>query len=292
LAEALDQPWADFVIAYRQFGPAADGAAVPPGPEPKPPGGPPDRNRRSRRTAGVGADSALDLSAPARFEIASVLDLVGVSVAVPNAAKVPRVPGRAERSPQRPKPEPAGDESMRVLACPLREDPQLLLDQLPRIVDLTTTTDQVVIRGRVNINEAPRCVLLGIPGLEPGTVDRILTLRTTGAEASDLARRQGLWLLTEGLVDRAGMKALWPYITGGGDVFRAQLVVRRPGAGRVARAEAVVDAAQSPPRQVYWRNLTLLPGTFSEESQGLETNAGGESWTQPTRPSASSPEET
>jgi hypothetical protein len=170
---------------------------------------------------------------------------------------------------------------VRVLACPLRDDSQELLDQLPRIVDLTTTTDQAVIRGRVNINAAPRCVLLGIPGLDPSTVDRILTLRTTGADASDLARRQGLWLLTEGLVDRAGMKALWPYITGGGDVFRAQLVVQRPGSGRQARAEAIVDAAQTPPRQVYWRNLTLLGGSISAESLGRGATESGESWTSP-----------
>jgi hypothetical protein len=158
------------------------------------------------------------------------------------------------------------------LACPLKEDSPELREQLPRLADLTTTTDQAVIPGRVNLNEAPRCVLLGVPGLDPGTVDRILALRSTIADDSDLARRHALWLWTEGLVDRTAMRALWPYVTGGGDVFRAQLVAQRQGTGRTARAEAVVDATQSPPRQVYWRNLTLWGGTFSKESLGLDAS--------------------
>ena len=292
LVEALDQPWADLVIAYRQFGPAAGDASMPPAMESQPLRDVPSRVRPSRRGAGAASAGSLDLSAPARFEIASVLDLIGVSVAVPAGAKAPRVAGRPDGTAPAARPEPRSAEGVRVLRCPLRDDSPELFDQLPRIVDLTTTTDQAVIRGRVNINAAPRCVLLGIPGLDPGTVDRILTLRTTGSDASDLARRQGLWLLTEGLVDRAGLKALWPYITGGGDVFRAQVVVQRPGSTRQARAEVVVDAAQSPPRQVYWRDLTLRGGTISEESLGRGASESGPSWSAPARQSGSSPEET
>jgi hypothetical protein len=213
----------------------------------------------------------LDLSAPAKFEIECVLDLVGVAVMLPTEAAggTAETAGETDGAPG----ETAAAE--RWLACPLKEDSPDLREQLPRLADLTTTTDQAVISGRVNINEAPRCVLLGVPGLDPGTVDRILALRNTVADDSDLARRYALWLWTEGLVDRAAMRALWPYVTGGGDVFRAQLVARRQGTGRTARAEAVVDATQSPPRQVYWRNLTLWGGTFSNESMGLDASVDG-----------------
>ena len=109
---------------------------------------------------------------------------------------------------------------MSVLTCPLEDDPQAVRDQLPRLAGLTTTTDRAAIYGRVNVNEAPRCVLLGVPGLDVAVVDRILSLRTTSADGSDPQRRDAVWLLTEGLVDRAAMKALWPYVTGGGNVFR------------------------------------------------------------------------
>ena len=129
-------------------------------------------------------------------------------------------------------------ESAPVLSCPLEDNPQAVRDQLPRLADLTTTTDQAVIYGRVNVNEAPRCVLLGVPGLDAAVVDRILSLRSTIADASGPGRRDAVWLLTEGLVDRPTMKALWPYLTGGGDVFRADRGPpgqRRPDRSRRSR---------------------------------------------------------
>jgi type II secretory pathway component PulJ len=274
LTETLDQPWADFVIAYRQFGPSADNTASPPAKEARRTRAPQnrDRSRKLRSSQGQAAESPLDLSAPAKFEIECVLDLVGVTVMLPagTAGGTAGTAGETDGA--------AGETAAaeRSLACPLTEDSPDLREQLPRLADLTTTTDQAVIPGRVNINEAPRCVLLGVPGLDPGIVDRILALRTTVADDSDLARRHALWLWTEGLVDRAAMRALWPFVTGGGDVFRAQLVAQRQGTGRTARAEAVVDATQSPPRQVYWRNLTLWGGTFSKESLGLDASVDGE----------------
>ena len=113
----------------------------------------------------------MGLSAPAKYDIECVLDLVGAAVALP-----PR-PGERE------------GESAPVLSCPLEDDPQAVRDQLPRLAGLTTTTDRAAIYGRVNINEAPRCVLLGVPGLDAAVVDRILSLRTTIADASDPGRR-------------------------------------------------------------------------------------------------------
>ena len=246
LTEAFEQPLADFVVAYRQHGPSAEA------PPKLPPSGRPRRSWRERDpTATPRArrqateDLQLDLSAAARYEIESVLDLVGAAVVLPA------------------RPDALEDEPPPAVFSPLQDDPQSIQEQLPRLVDLTTTTEREVIYGRVNVNEAPRCVLLGIPGLEPAIVDRMLTLRDTISDGSDLGRRHGLWLLTEGLVDRPAMNALWPYVTGGGDVFRAQVVVRRSGSGRMARAEVVVDATGSPPRQVYWKNLGLLGGVHS-----------------------------
>ncbi|MCU0872435.1 MAG: general secretion pathway protein GspK [Pirellulaceae bacterium] len=277
LTETLDQPWADFVIAYRQFGPSADSTASPPAKEARRMRAPQNRNRsrKLRSSQGQAAESPLDLSAPARFEIECVLDLVGVTVMLPTEAAGGAAEAAGETAATAEETDGAAGATAaaeRWLACPLKEDSPELREQLPRLADLTTTTDQAVIPGRVNLNEAPRCVLLGVPGLDPGTVDRILALRSTIADDSDLARRHALWLWTEGLVDRTAMRALWPYVTGGGDVFRAQLVAQRQGTGRTARAEAVVDATQSPPRQVYWRNLTLWGGTFSKESLGLDAS--------------------
>jgi hypothetical protein len=245
LTEALDRPWADFAVAYRQFGPSSESPAKPARGKIRPPRVPNEAGRAPRDARRREAETPLDLSAPAKYQIECVLDLVGVAVALP------------------PKPDAPEGEEATVLSCPLEEDPEAIREQLPKLADLTTTTDQLVLYGRVNVNEAPRCVLIGVPGLDPAVVDRVVSLRATVADASDPASRQPLWLLTEGLVDRPTMKALWPYLTGGGDVFRAQIVARRPDARRTARAEAVVDATVSPPRRVYWKNLTLLGAAFA-----------------------------
>jgi hypothetical protein len=192
----------------------------------------------------------VDLSAPAKCELECVLDLVGAAVVLP------------------PTPDAREGEQAKFLSSPLADDPQAIKEQLPKLADLTTSTNQLVLYGRVNVNTAPRCVLLGVPGLDAAVVDRILALRATVADASDPGSRHALWLLTEGLVDRPAMKALWPYVTGGGDVFRAQIVARRTDARRTARAEAVVDATASPPRQVYWKNLTLLGTALATPEPG------------------------
>ena len=115
----------------------------------------------------------------------------------------------------------------------------------------------------MNVHEAPRCVLLGVPGLEPAIVDRILAMRDSVAAPGDLVHRHALWLFSEGLVDLQQMKQLIRYVTGGGDVFRAQLVARHERCGLSARGEVVIDATVSPPRQVYWKDLSLLGPGFA-----------------------------
>ncbi len=255
LTEALERPWADFVVAYRQFGPSAEAAAGRPAPS-----SPRARAARARRptprdSRGPEAKTPLDLSLAPKYDIECVLDLVGAAVALPSKSEEPD--GKVEE--EGGEGEGAGTAAAGpVLDSPLPDEPQAIRDQLPRLAGLTTTTDRAAIQGRVNVNEAPRCVLLGVPGLDAAVVDRILSLRTTVADGSDPQRRDAVWLLTEGLVDRPGMKALWPYVTGGGDVFRARIVARRGGAGRTARGTAIVDATTSPPRQVYWKNESSL----------------------------------
>ena len=51
------------------------------------------------------------------------------------------------------------------------------------------------------------------------------------------------------------MKALQPYLTGGGDVVRAQVIGFFDESGPSMRVETVVDATTNPPRQVYWKDL-------------------------------------
>jgi len=54
------------------------------------------------------------------------------------------------------------------------------------------------------------------------------------------------------------MRAILPYVTTGGDVYRAQIIAQDSRVQRVLRAEVVIDASVSPPRQTYWKDLRLL----------------------------------
>jgi hypothetical protein len=143
-------------------------------------------------------------------------------------------------------------------------------NELPKLLDLTTVDDQKVLFGRVNVNQAPREVLLGVPGLDASVVDRILAARGTGTAESDPPRRHATWLLAEGLVELGQMKDLLPYLTAGGDVFRAQVVAAYGDERLAARAEVVVDGTGSPPRQLYWKDLGVLGRGYPLDVLGMQ----------------------
>ncbi|MCH5374805.1 MAG: general secretion pathway protein GspK, partial [Planctomycetes bacterium] len=87
LTEAFDRQAADFVVAYRQFGPFDPTVDSPPGNE-RVSSAPTSMGRRStkRRTRpprGNQGGPELDLSSPAEYEIGSVLDLIEARVLVP-----------------------------------------------------------------------------------------------------------------------------------------------------------------------------------------------------------------
>ena len=127
-----------------------------------------------------------------------------------------------------------GKEKPLVIDSPLPDDPTTFHDNLPKLLDYTTTSPGAVIRGRVNIDRAPEVVLKAIPGIDETLASRILTSRQPAGGASgpgstdsptraasatsgdDPLRRHALWLLSDGLVSLEQMKALLPYVTGGG----------------------------------------------------------------------------
>ena len=228
LAGVLDERQAEFIIAYRQFGPY-----------------------KGKKEASPEAAFRLDLSLPAQHKISSVLDLVGANVRTPR-----------KNDPKRP-----------ILEGPFRDDPAAMREYLPKLLDHTTLVKAKVIRGRINVNRAPRAVLRAVPELEQGVVEQIIAARGPQDGPDDPNRRHATWLLTEGLVELKQMKALMPYLTGGGDVYRAQIVGYFDRPGPSARVEIVVDATGTQPRQVYWKDLRLLGRGYSPELLGAEPPA-------------------
>jgi type II secretory pathway component PulK len=121
-------------------------------------------------------------------------------------------------------------------------------------LDEATTDAAIVMRGRINVNEAPRPVLEAVPELTPELVTTILERR----ESNSANRRHSVWLLAEGIVDKAIMRTLSRRLTTGGDVYRIQVAGFFENKPTFHRAEAVLDATVKPPKTVFYKNLTPL----------------------------------
>jgi hypothetical protein len=143
---------------------------------------------------------------------------------------------------------------------------------LPLLMDNVSVNPSPVIPGRININQAPRTILAGIPGMTDEILEKIISNRTPEVTSEDRGRRYETWILTESVVTLDEMKQLIPYINAGGDVYRAQLVGYYDRLGPAARAEVVIDATESNPRIVQWRDLSYLGRGYSLETLGIEVS--------------------
>lgn len=130
----------------------------------------------------------------------------------------------------------------------------IALDRFLRLLDEVTSNSAIVIRGRINVNEAPQQVLEAVPELTPDKVAAILGRRKSGNEN----QRHAVWLLAENIVDKDTMKTLSRRLTTGGDVYRIQVAGFFEGKPRIHRVEAVLDATVKPPRTVFYKDLTPL----------------------------------
>lgn len=202
----------------------------------------------ARRISGVGAGGqvtrgGLDVTAGGTVNINSLYDLIGADVqATINGANT-------------------------TLKSPWSSDPGAMGTYLPTLMEKLTTRADQFIEGRINIHQAPREVLLGIPGMDETLVESIIgsqlnAMDMAGAvESSD--RMTTGWLVTNGLTDLTNMKSLDKYITARGDVFRLQSVGYFEGGGPTSRLEAVIDATQFPAQVVFLRDLTELGRGYS-----------------------------
>ena len=197
------------------------------------------------------ARPAIDFSQPARYRITSALDLVDVRVRVPSSS---------------------GAE-VQVLESPLQQAKSDFRTRLLQLLDHVTVLPLPILRGRINVNLAPAPVLKAVPGMDAGLAERIVSARSRTDAGSNSDRRQPVWLLFERIVDLPRMKALLPYLTCGGDVYRAQIVGFFDSQGPTARAEVVFDATQTPPRLVYAKDLRILGRGYSWETLGAAASA-------------------
>lgn len=186
-----------------------------------------------------------------RRRLKSLLDLRTATITLPRA---PDAPADAPRI---------------VVPSPLG-DPNKLPELMGKLLDVATTTTVVEMTPRININSAPREVLMALTGLAGGTgstgssaglteadVDAIINLRQNLIPA-DPATLTGAWLLQSGGVSPDVFKKLEKYITGRSMVYRIHSIGYFGEGGPTARVEAVVDTNQGAPRILYFRDLTDL----------------------------------
>jgi type II secretory pathway component PulK len=206
----------------------------------------------SGSTTSKGAAGELDLTQPGKVSLKNVLELIGAQVQVKFK----------------------GQNQATTLDSPFPNDPAAMGTYLPTLLDYVTTNPNKTIPGRININQAPRVVLQGIPGMTPDILDQIMSQRQSDPAQRDDTQRYETWLLSKGIVDLEQMKALLPFVCAGGCIYRVQVVGYFDADGPEARIEAVIHAGSQPPRVIFWRDISHLGRGYPLELLGAETVAG------------------
>ncbi|MEC7555633.1 MAG: hypothetical protein VYA32_00585 [Planctomycetota bacterium] len=234
IVEEFDEDTAKFVVAYRMYGSTEDPETGDwPVPEPEDP-----------VTKGE-----LNLARGYRREIRSVYELVGITVTADEEGE-------------------NGAETY-TYESPWAGDPGSMESYLPDLMDVLSVSDDPYIDGRINVNQARREVLLGVPGMTEELVDEILAARAvdskTGEPSPELQEQRATagWLVTEGLVELETMRLLDPFLTSRGAVFRMQVIGHFDAGGPFTRLEAVIDATGELPKVTFARDLTQLGKGYS-----------------------------
>ena len=229
-AAGFDEDFATFVIAYRQNGPYTI-------PEP-----PEDPNEEYEEPVVEDVDGrSVDFSKSGGTKISSVLDVLGSFV---------QATFEGEREPV-------------VVASPFGDaDLSGVLPDLMGGISAGETEGT----GRINLNECASSVAYGIPDLEPVVMDSILGGQDPGQMSGDMNYMFPTWPLAQGMVTVDEMKAMLPFVSASGIIFRAQVVAYSEVPGMYARAEVVIDASDGMPQVVSWRDLTHLGRGFELET--------------------------
>lgn len=181
------------------------------------------------------AQLSIDFSLPPRFQFQSELDLIGATVTLDG-----RNGGRQS------------------VASPLPNDRAAWAGQLESVMDQLTVDPQTVIEGRINIEQAPREVLMAIPGMDALIADQILSIRYA-LTADRMPWIHPVWLLEKGILDLPTMKKLLPHVTVGGNVLQANLLAFDRQRGIYLRKIVAIDATSPEAGKLFTKDLRNLP---------------------------------
>lgn len=269
LVQVLDRDMANFIVAFRQ-------------------GGAYDGDEPGQQASSI----TIDFSQPGRQRLNTILDLIGVStqIAKPGVGGGSGGSGGGGNG--------GGDSggggggrgdggrdgggsgegrggggqnqnSRTVVSAAFADQPGAMQRYLPKLMDNLAVNAAPSIPGRLNINQAPRQLLAGIPGLTGTAVDQIISNRdvTLGQQRPEQVHET--WLLSDGIVELQQMKKLMALVTTKGSVYRAQVVGFFDAEGPGDRIEVIIDATQKPPVvRRRWELRELGPG-YSREVLGV-----------------------
>jgi DNA uptake protein ComE-like DNA-binding protein len=265
LQQVVDAETANFIIAYRQFGASQNVGGSQAG------------------ASSSAASFTLNLQTPPTTEIESLLELVGATVTIQDGA-----PSGAGGSP--PPSEPGGGAGSsppsgssggggstppsgpgtggQTVNSPWQDSTGLYAGTFLNVLDKLTTSDEPARGGRININTASRPVLLSVPNLTEVTADQIITMREAEVDRTISPQRHAVWLLASSVVTLDEMKQLDQFITGGGDVYSAQVVGFFDGLPARSRAQVLFDRTEDTTLIVGWEDLSQLGPGFSATDLG------------------------
>lgn len=240
LSEVLSADEANFIVAYRQGGPYTE------------------------KDSGKQISSVkVDLKQRGNVRLTTILDLIGVKTRIAKSSGGSSQSGQGQSgqnsgntqnglgSTQGTKSATGGgsgsgggNNSRVVIAPAFPNERGSMQTYLPKLMANVAVNSQPSIPGRLNINQAPRALLAGIPNLPPAALEQIIANRdvTMGQQKPDQIYET--WLLQDGIVELAEMKKLMSLVTSGGNVYRAQVVGFFDENGPADRLEVVIDATQ------------------------------------------------
>lgn len=237
LSTRIDPDLATFILAYKTFSSVSTTSS---------------NNNQQNVQQGTAADLQATLQAALdggtavnRRRLKSLFDLRTARITVPKP------------------PDAAPDAPTIVVNSPLA-DPDRLPTLMGQLLDLTTTTTVVEMPPRINVNTAPREVLMALTslggssgGLLETDIDAIINLRAN-LNPADPTTLTGAWMLQTGGISPDAFKRIEKYITGRSMVYRVHSIGYFGEGGPMARVEAVIDTNQGAPRILYFRDLTEL----------------------------------
>ena len=140
-------------------------------------------------------------------------------------------------------------------------------EELPKILDRFSTTDEKKLLGLININTASAAVLQTLPDIDEGIADSIVAARR-GLTPDKL--RTPDWIFQEDLVTAEKFKVIAPFLTTRSWQFTFQVIGYGLPSGRFRVLEVAIDVARDKPAITYLRDITRrgLPFRITPE-QGL-----------------------